>query len=125
MTVTHDEFEQLVQEALDTLPQQLAERIDNVRIIIEEQPDEATVRKMQLPGPWALLGLYEGIPLNKRGTWYGMSAVVPDTITLYSKNIQNAVRSRAELQEQIRATLIHEIAHYYGMDEDEVRAAGY
>ncbi len=125
MTVTREEFEEYVQDALDSLPEQLATQIDNVRIVIEELPDDSTVQKMGLPGPWALLGLYEGIPLNKRGTWYGMSAVVPDKITLYRKNIQNAVRTRTELQEQIRMTLIHEIAHYYGMDEDEVRAAGY
>lgn len=125
MTVTSEEFLAYVQDALDLLPEQFARHIDNVRIVIEEQPDEATIRRMGLPGPWALLGLYEGVPLNKRGTWYGQTAVVPDTITLYRKNIQHAVGTRAELQEQIRTTLIHELAHYYGMDEDEVRAAGY
>lgn len=125
MTLTHEEFEHLVQEAFDELPPEFQRNMDNVRIVVEEEPSAETLEKMGLRSPRALYGLYEGIPLNQRGTWYGMSAVVPDKISLYKHNIERGARSLQELRERVRHVLIHEIAHYYGMNEEEVRAAGY
>ena len=72
-----------------------------------------------------LLGLYEGIPLNKRGSSYGVYPAVPDKITLYKQNIEQVARTDAGLRAKIRDVLIHEIAHYFGMNEEEVRQAGY
>ena len=72
-----------------------------------------------------LLGLYEGIPLTRRGAEYGVYPVVPDTITLYQKNIEAVSRSDEEVRGTIRDVLIHEIGHYFGMTDAEIRKAGY
>lgn len=120
-----DEFERAAQEAFESLPEPLRERVENVHIVVEERPSIETLRRLGSSRSTLLLGLYEGIPLTKRGMWYGMYPVVPDKITLYRKNIEAVVRSQDELRHKIRDVLIHEIAHYYGMDEDEVRNAGY
>ncbi len=125
MTLTREEFEDLVQQAFDALPLQFQQNMENVTIAVEDEPARETLTKMGIRSREALLGLYEGIPLNKRGTGYGMYAAVPDRISLYKRNIERGVRSREELCARIRDVLIHEIAHYYGMSEDEVRAAGY
>ncbi|MCW5896325.1 MAG: metallopeptidase family protein [Bacteroidetes bacterium] len=119
------EFEEVVQEMFDALPEQFRHNLDNVQIVVEEIPSQETTQKMRLRSPADLFGLYEGIPLNKRGTWYGMYPVVPDKITLYRVNIQRGARTSEEVRQRIRDVLIHEIAHYYGMNEEEVRAAGY
>jgi predicted Zn-dependent protease with MMP-like domain len=120
-----EEFEQVAQEAFDALPKELQERVENLHIVVEEQPRMEIVRKMRLPSPGSLLGLYEGIPLTRRDTNYGVFPVVPDTITLYRKNIMRVAGTEARIRETIRDVLIHEIAHHYGMDEDQVRDAGY
>jgi predicted Zn-dependent protease with MMP-like domain len=120
-----EEFENVAQTAFDALPAALKEKIENVQIIIEEMPSRETAEKMGMDSTAALLGLYEGIPLTKRGGWYGMTPVLPDRITLYKRNIERVARSEEALRSTIRDVLIHEIAHYYGMDEDEVRRAGY
>jgi len=109
----------------DALPEPFRAAFDNVRIIIEDVPgDEPRRRKGYRPGS-ILLGLYEGIPLTRRGTDYGMYPVVPDTITLYRENILAVARSAEDVPAVIRDTLIHEVGHYFGMNEREIRAAGY
>jgi predicted Zn-dependent protease with MMP-like domain len=120
-----EEFERIAGETLDSLPDPFRKAIDNVRIVVEELPAESSVRRKGYRPGTLLLGLYEGIPLTRRGTWYGMSPVIPDTITLYHGNIEAAARSEAEVPDIIRDTLIHEIGHYFGMSEREIRAAGY
>ena len=120
-----EEFERLAQEAFDSLPKELQERVENVHIVVEEQPGMDTVRKMRLPSPGSLLGLYEGIPLTRRDSNYGVFPVVPDKITLYRKNIARVAGTDDRIRVTIRDVLIHEIAHHYGMDEDQIRNAGY
>jgi predicted Zn-dependent protease with MMP-like domain len=119
------EFERIAQEAFDSLPHELQRKIENVRIVIEDVPVAETLRKSKLGSDAMLLGLYEGIPLDRRGEHYGMYPVVPDTITLYQQNIESVVRSDAEIRDKIREVLVHEIAHYFGMTEQEIRRAGY
>lgn len=125
MAFSKEEFENLTQEVFDSLPERFQENMENVRIVIEDEPSHEITTKMGIHSPNFLLGLYEGIPLNKRGGWYGMSPAVPDKISLYKKNIERGAESAPEIYERIRRVLIHEIAHYYGMNEDEVRAAGF
>ncbi len=125
MVFSKEEFENLAQEVFDSLPDQFQQNMENVSIVVEDEPGVETLNKMRIQSPNVLLGLYEGIPLNKRGGWYGMSASVPDKISLYKTNIERGAASVAEIHARIRRVLIHEIAHYYGMNEDEVRAAGY
>ncbi len=125
MAFSKEEFENLAQEVFDSLPERFQENMENVRIVVEDEPSAEAMKQMRIYSPNILLGLYEGIPLNKRGGWYGMSPVVPDKISLYKINIERGAGSLTEIYERIRRVLIHEIAHYYGMNEDEVRAAGY
>lgn len=123
--IEREEFERIAEEVFDTLPEVLQERIENVHIVVEDQPSEETKRRMKLSDSSILLGLYEGVPLNRRGTHYGSYPVVPDKVTLYQKNIESAAGTTTALREKIREVLIHEIGHYYGMTEEQVRDAGY
>jgi predicted Zn-dependent protease with MMP-like domain len=123
--LTQAEFEQVAEEAYDTLPEKLKARIENVRIVVEELPDEPVIRKVGLQSPYELLGLYQGIPLSARNTGYGTFPVVPDTITLYKYNIEKAASFGSSVREKIQEVLVHEIAHYFGMNEEEIRRAGY
>jgi len=123
--MTGDEFELIVEEEYANLPEPFRSAIENVRIVVEEIPGNDVVEKLHLRSPKDLLGLYQGIPLTARGTWYGSHAVLPDTITLYQKNIMARVRTDAELRAAIHDVLIHEIGHYFGMSEEEIRSAGY
>ncbi len=120
-----EEFEKTVQEVFDRLPAPFREAIDNVHIVVEDRPSGETGRRVGYRPGTLLLGLYEGIPLTKRGTSYGMYAVVPDKITLYRENIRAVAPGREEMRGVIRDTLIHEIGHYFGMNERQIRAAGY
>jgi predicted Zn-dependent protease with MMP-like domain len=125
MTLSREEFEILTQQVFDSLPEHFQQNMENVRVVVENEPSPETLRRMKIQSTSSLLGLYEGVPLNKRGTWYGMYPVEPDKISLYKRNIERGTQTLHELTERIRDTLIHEIAHYFGMSETEVRAAGY
>jgi predicted Zn-dependent protease with MMP-like domain len=118
-------FEELVEKAFETLPEFFRERVDNVQIIVEDYPSPEQLRRVHAHSYHDVLGLYEGIPLERRGTWYGMSPTVPDRISLFQKNIEAVCRSEKEIEAKIQEVLIHEIGHYFGMSEDEIRAAGY
>jgi len=120
-----DEFEKVVQEVFDSLPAQFHATIDNLHIVVEELPASRSNSRKGIRSGGMLLGLYEGIPLTKRGVDYGMYPVVPDRITLFRQNIQAVSRDDHDLRATIRETLIHEIGHYYGMSETEIRRAGY
>lgn len=120
-----EEFEHVAQEVLDGLPENLKKKIENVHIVVEDKPSAETLQKSAIGQGVLLLGLYEGIPLSKRGSHYGTYPTVPDKITLYQKSIEAVTRSEATLREKIRDVLIHEIGHYFGMTEREVREAGY
>lgn len=117
-----EEFENVVQEAFDLLPEGFRSKIDNVRITVEDYPSDDVVESMKIDR-YSLLGLYQGIPLNKRGTWYGMTPTVPDTIHLYQKNIEAQTGDPASLRLRIAEVLFHELGHYFGMNEREVRQA--
>ena len=123
--MTRERFESIAEEEFANLPEPFRQRIENVRIVIEDVDAPAQRRRAGLGRTSMLLGLYEGVPLPRRGSDYGVVPVMPDTITLFQMNIESIARSDAEIRQQIRETLIHEIAHYFGMDEDEIRDAGY
>ena len=120
-----EEFEATAQKVFDALPVPFRDAIDNVRIIVEDVPGGERMRlKGYRPGT-LLLGLYEGVPLTRRGIDYGVAPVLPDTITLYRRNIEAVAAAPGEIPGIIRDTLIHEIGHYFGMSEKQIRAAGY
>ena len=123
--MTRERFETIAEEEFAVLPEPFRQRIENVRIVIEDVDTPAQRGRAGLGRSSMLLGLYEGVPLPRRGIDYGVVPVMPDTITLFQKNIESIARSEAEVRKQVRETLIHEIAHYFGMDEDDIKAAGY
>ena len=123
--MTRERFEAIAEEEFADLPEPFRQRMENVRIVIEDVDSPAQRRQAGLGRSSMLLGLYEGVPLPRRGIDYGVVPVMPDTITLFQKNIESIARSESDVRRQIRETLIHEIAHHFGMDEDEIREAGY
>ena len=118
MTLSDEEFDTLISRAMDELPQKYIEGLDNVAIVYEDEPTPEQKIKMKLDNHHLLLGLYEGIPLTQRGNGY--SFVLPDKITLFKHSILAVTSSEAELFEQIKRTLWHEIAHYYGLNHNRI-----
>jgi predicted Zn-dependent protease with MMP-like domain len=112
--LTDEKFDELITRAMDELPQQYIKGLDNVAIVMADEPTDEQKMKMQIREHTVLLGLYEGIPLTHRGNNY--TFVLPDKITLFKHSILRVVRSEDELFEQIKRTLWHEIAHYYGLN---------
>ncbi len=120
--MTSERFEEIAQDAFDSLPEKFKSRIDNVQIVVEDYPSDDAVASSKADR-YALLGLYQGIPLNHRTTWYGTSPVIPDKITLYQKNIEAVCRTEEEIERRIVEVLFHELGHYFGMNEREIRRA--
>ena len=118
-------FESIVQKAFDRLPDRFRDAIENVGVFIEDEPSDEIVASLKLRSKHQLFGLYQGIPLTSRGSWYGMSPVPPDKISLYKNAIEASSRTDAEIERMIFEVLMHEIGHYFGMSEEEIRAAGY
>jgi predicted Zn-dependent protease with MMP-like domain len=118
MNVTDEQFDELITRAMDELPQKYIKGLDNVAIVQAEEPTPEQRIKMKLDDDQLLLGLYEGIPLTQRGNGY--SFVLPDKITLFKQSILQVVRSDVELLDQIKRTLWHEIAHYYGLNHSRI-----
>ena len=118
MYLTDADFDQLITRAMDELPQKYIKGLDNVAIVMVDDPTPEQKYKMQIGDQQLLLGLYEGIPLTKRGANYNL--VLPDKITLFKNPILAAVHNENELFERIKRTLWHEIAHYYGLSHDRI-----
>ncbi|MGW0181439.1 metallopeptidase family protein [Nocardia sp. NPDC003345] len=113
VVMSEDRFEELVGDALDLIPPELARAIDNVVVLIEPRnPDEPH-----------LLGLYHGIALTERDSHYGGS--LPDTITVYRDALLAVCADEEQVVEEVRITVIHEIAHYFGIDEDRLHQLGW
>lgn len=108
------EFDALITRAMDELPQEYITGLQNVAIVMADAPTEDQKRQMKLRHDSILLGLYEGIPLTQRGNGY--TFVLPDKITLFKHSILQVAHNEEELFEQIKRTLWHEIAHYYGLN---------
>jgi len=118
------EFEKLVDRALDGLPDEFSSLLENVAVFIADRPSRDALREMQVPQGETIFGLYEGIPLTERTHDYGLGT--PDRITIFQRPIEEACTSRAEVVEEIRRTVLHEIAHFFGIDDDrldEIEAA--
>lgn len=120
-----EEFEKIVEENFEQLPEQFKSEIDNVAVVVEDYPTDDLVGKLHLKSKHQLFGLYQGVPLSMRGPWYGMSPVLPDKISLYQRNIESVCRTTGEIRKKVYEVLVHEIGHYLGMNEEEIRSAGY
>lgn len=111
--MTAEHFEELVSEALDLIPAQLARAIDNVVVLVERRHEDE-------PG---LLGLYHGIALTERDSHY--AGALPDTITIYRDAILDICGTEDEVVHEVAVTVIHEVAHYFGIDEDRLHELGW
>jgi predicted Zn-dependent protease with MMP-like domain len=123
--MTRQRFEEIAEDAFDHLPDELKLRVENVQVVVEDYPTPEQLRRVRLKSREQLLGLYEGVPLSQRGTWYGITPTLPDRISLFQMNIEAVCRTENEVEQKIRAVLIHEIAHHFGMDEQQIQKAGY
>ncbi len=121
--VSEEEFHELVDAAIETIPENFKEKLDNIIFIVEDYPSESDMARLGMDNKHYLLGLYSGTPYTHRSTWY--AGTVPDRIILFQKNIEPLVNTKDQLNEKIREVIVHEIAHYFGMNEDEIRDAGY
>jgi predicted Zn-dependent protease with MMP-like domain len=120
--VNRPRFERLVAEALDGLPPEFQEKMDNVEVVIEAWPSREEVRHMGLPPGETLLGLYQGIPLTKRSSRYGQ--VLPDRIIIYQGPIEASCRSAEEVRRRVRHVVMHELGHYFGISDERLRELG-
>lgn len=117
--MTRQQFKSLLQEAIDSIPRQFAEAIDNVAIVIEDWPSREILEEMEMGPDEVLLGLYQGTPLPEREANYGNA--LPDRITIYQGSIEEDCEGdEDEIVVAIGETLIHELGHYFGLSEDEI-----
>jgi predicted Zn-dependent protease with MMP-like domain len=116
--MTDIEFDELITKAINELPQNYIKGLQNVAIVMADDPTPEQIQKMKIDNQHMLLGLYEGIPLTQRGSNY--TFVLPDKITLFKNSILAVTHNENELLEQIKRTLWHEIAHYYGLSHDRI-----
>jgi predicted Zn-dependent protease with MMP-like domain len=115
-------FERLVAEALDSLPPFFAARLANVEVVIEERPSPAELRALGMGPGDSLYGQYVGTPLTARNSFYGLT--LPDRIVIYREPLVRAFRSPAALRRQVARTVIHELAHHFGLSDDRLDELG-
>jgi predicted Zn-dependent protease with MMP-like domain len=115
-------FERLVAQALEALPQEFQDKLDNVEVTVEDWADRATLRLAGVRHPAMLLGFYHGVPQTKRTHHYGL--VLPDKISIYQRPIEMRCRTPEEVRRTIHRVLRHEIAHHFGLSDDRLREIG-
>jgi predicted Zn-dependent protease with MMP-like domain len=123
MRVPRPEFEKLVAEALDGLPEEFTRKLENVLIVVEDRPRPGMLAPRQLASKMQVLGLYRGIPLSRR-SFFGQD-ITPDQITIFQRPIEHICRTREQIVEEVRRTVLHEIGHHFGISEKRLRELGY
>ena len=116
-------FDRLVIDAINELPQDLKDRLSNVSVVVEDKPSSSVLGKLRLMPNMMLMGLFQGIPLNKKSVWH--SGTLPEKITIYQKNIEALCRSEKEIKRRIKNVVRHEVAHFVGFTEEEIKEMGY
>ena len=119
MRLTQREFEEAVVAALKRLPKFIKEKMENVDVVVEDRAPQDLITEMGLHSPSELLGLYQGVPLDRRGFYYGN--VLPDKITLFQIPIESICKTKDEIKEKVREVVIHEVGHYFGLDDERLR----
>ena len=120
--VTREEFEDQVDLALDSLPDEIADLMDNIEVVVESRPSRRDLQRMRLPRGETLLGRYVGISLDRRGQHY--ENALPDRVIIYQKTIEEAYPPDQVL-EGIRTTVLHEVGHHFGLSDDRLHELGY
>jgi len=113
-----ERFSELVDEAIASIPDGFRSRLDNISVTIEPIAQPALAREMG-HNPWGLLGVYQGVPYRQRGPWY--CNVLPDRIIIFQKPIELQSRTAAQIRKLVRQVVIHEVGHYFGLSDDELR----
>ncbi|WP_255467186.1 metallopeptidase family protein [Raoultibacter phocaeensis] len=128
--MSDEEFEAVIEEALDSIPEKFIEALENVAIVMEDEPDDYHLETLESPDSLGasycddeLLGLYDGIPLTERGEYY--DGDIPDVITVFKGPHERCFGSREQVVEEIGKTVIHEIGHYFGIDDARLHEMGY
>jgi predicted Zn-dependent protease with MMP-like domain len=122
--VAHDEIRKQVARVLDRLPRQFREQLRNVEFVVEDRPSNELLRAEGLdPRQDTLYGIYQGVPLPDRSSLD--PPLLPDKITIFAEPLREDFPDPDELREEIRLTVLHEIAHYFGMDEEDIEELGY
>ena len=117
-----ERFEELVAQAVKNLPSKFKDSLDNIFIIVQDWPNQEQMEEVGVKRRQDLLGLYEGVPLTKRGRGYNM--VLPDRITIFQKPIEMRYHSEEMIVKKIQGTVQHEIAHYFGISDSRLREIG-
>jgi predicted Zn-dependent protease with MMP-like domain len=122
MRLSRAGFEALVAEALDNLPGEFQEKMENVDVVIRDWPSRTELGRAGLGRGQTLFGLYEGVPLTRRTGSYGL--VLPDKITIYQGPIELYCRSADEIRDKVRQVVLHELGHHFGIPEERLRELG-
>jgi predicted Zn-dependent protease with MMP-like domain len=115
-------FEKLVYAAIQELPQEFKEKLENVAVIIEKYPPRSLLSDLEIPPDDTLFGLYEGTPLTERGF---DAPLHPDRIWIFQGPIEEECESEDEIKDEIKITIVHEVAHFFGLDDDYLEELGY
>jgi predicted Zn-dependent protease with MMP-like domain len=122
--MTRARFREIVAEAIDSIPEALHRRIENVAVVVEDEPDAETLRDLGLdPAEDTLYGLYQGTPLSERGASFGNA--LPDRVVIYYLPLTEDFGDDYHLRREIRRTVIHEVGHFFGLSDRELRGMGY
>jgi predicted Zn-dependent protease with MMP-like domain len=122
MNLSNREFETLVEDGLALIPAEIRAFMDNVQIIVEETPSRKLLKQLHVPAGDALFGLYEGVPLSERSSSY---SAFPDRIIIFRRPLIDEFHNPHELRREIARTVIHEVAHHFGIDEDRLAELGW
>lgn len=117
--MNRDKFTALVEQAIRQLPDEFAEKLENVEIVVSDAPSSYQLRRMKMDTGSTLLGLYEGVPRTKRGAHYNM--VTPDIITIFQKSIEAVCKSNNSIAQEVSRVLFHELAHHFGFSDAELK----
>jgi predicted Zn-dependent protease with MMP-like domain len=120
--MSQDTFDRIVAQAVDRLPEEFRQKLDNVEVVVEDWPDRETMRLAGVRHPAQLLGFYHGVPQVKRTHSYGL--VLPDKISIYRRPIEMRCRTAAQVRATVERVLRHEIAHHFGISDERLREIG-
>jgi len=123
MRLSRPAFCALVERALAGLPAQFEQYMEELSVDVEDQPDARTLAALELDDPRSLLGMYQGHPLTERSLDH--TAPWPERIVIYQANVQRICRSRSQIIDQVRKTVLHEVGHHFGLDEADLDELGY